>query len=236
MFCPSLAYHSAEEQPEEPISRCRSTIDHFNHSYLIKQHKISLFSSPHQVMDHHMDDIFGYAKSNFTNVIHNNVYPAIDPTRPDLSQEGKTVLITGGGDNLGVCIAHAFVKAKAKTVIIIGRRASVLNTAKSQLDDEVSRGGEATGVIAHTVDITDSVQTENFWTSLRDSRIIVDVLVSNAAKPPQPTRILDDPDDIWAQVETNAKAPMYMMKKLYSQPGNTPKVSICTLQIPRISS
>jgi NAD(P)-dependent dehydrogenase (short-subunit alcohol dehydrogenase family) len=181
-------------------------------------------------MSHNMEDVFSYAKSNFTNTIHNEVYPAIDPMRSDLSQKGKTVLITGGGDNLGLCIAHAFVKAEAKIVIIIGRRADVLRTAKSQLEEQIAKSGGTTEVKACTVDIANSVQIEDLWRDFQDSEIIVDVLVSNAAKPPQPTPILDDPDDIWAQVETNAKAPMYMMKKLYSQPGNTQKVGICTLQ------
>jgi hypothetical protein len=37
----------------------------------------------------------------FTNSNYRNVYPAIDPTRPELSQEGKVVVITGASRGLG---------------------------------------------------------------------------------------------------------------------------------------
>jgi NADP-dependent 3-hydroxy acid dehydrogenase YdfG len=175
-----------------------------------------------------MEEIFAYAKTNFTKTTHNNVYPAISPSRPELSQAEKTVLITGGGDNLGLSIAHAFVQASAKTVIITGRRSDVLKTAKDQLEEKIGEINSPSAVIAAAVDITDRKQVDELWEDLRELGVVVDVLVSNAAKPPQPKKILEDIDDIWAQVETNAKAPLYMIKHLTSQPGNGQKVSAFT--------
>ena len=173
-----------------------------------------------------MEEIFAYAKTDFTKSVHNDVYPAIDPTRLELSQAGKTIVITGGGDNLGLAVAHAFVKAGAKALIITGRRLEVLEEAKAKLEEAAQNAGSSTQVLAKAVDITKNEQVIKFWSDLQASGIVVDVMVSNAAKPPQPKPILEDVDDIWSQVETNAKAPLYMTKHLYAQEGGSQKVSM----------
>ncbi|ROV88556.1 hypothetical protein VMCG_10373 [Cytospora schulzeri] len=38
----------------------------------------------------------GGLRTNFTKTIHHSSYPAIDPTRPESSQEGRIVLSVGG--------------------------------------------------------------------------------------------------------------------------------------------
>jgi hypothetical protein len=44
----------------------------------------------------------------FTKKTHRDIYPAINPTRPNLSQNGKVVIITGASRGLGrsVSISH----------------------------------------------------------------------------------------------------------------------------------
>ncbi|KAG7410597.1 hypothetical protein Forpe1208_v010670 [Fusarium oxysporum f. sp. rapae] len=46
--------------------------------------------------------------------LHKKPYHAIYPTRPELSQEGRTILITGGNSGIGFPIARSFVISKAK--------------------------------------------------------------------------------------------------------------------------
>ncbi|KAF2741681.1 NAD(P)-binding protein [Sporormia fimetaria CBS 119925] len=57
---------------------------------------------------------------------HNNSYPAIDPEKPELSQAGKTVVITGAGSDIVRQTAIAFATANAKHVVLIGRTKSAL--------------------------------------------------------------------------------------------------------------
>ncbi|KAI7760954.1 hypothetical protein LZL87_012107 [Fusarium oxysporum] len=57
--------------------------------------------------------------------LHKKPYHAIYPTRPELSQEGRTILITGGNSGIGFPIARSFVISKAKRVIV----ASLLSAA-----------------------------------------------------------------------------------------------------------
>jgi FlaA1/EpsC-like NDP-sugar epimerase len=73
------------------------------------------------------------SRTNVTKTTRKDVYPAISPSRPELSQAGKVVLITGAGTGVGFNIAKSFVQASADTVIIIGRRLEKLETAASTL-------------------------------------------------------------------------------------------------------
>lgn len=176
----------------------------------------------------HTEGLFDLTKSSFTNTVHQEVYPAIAPTRPELSQAGRAILVTGGGIGLGYHIAQSFVRAAAETVIIIGRRSDVLEEARSRLEEAAKAAGTSTKIIARACDVTDRAQVDTFWKELNNVLgIVVDVFVANAAKPSQPKPILDaGTDDIWSQLEVNAKAPLYWMEKFHSQPGGSPKVSI----------
>ncbi|KAI9711559.1 MAG: hypothetical protein M1820_002124 [Bogoriella megaspora] len=173
----------------------------------------------------HAEGLFDLSKTNFTNTVHQEVYPAIALTRPELNQTGRTVLITGGGANLGYVIAKSFVRVAADTVIIIGRRFDELVESKSRLEEEVKAAGTNTQIIARACDITDRAQVDALWRELNsDLGIIVDVFISNAAKPAQPKSILEaGTEDIWSQLEVNAKAPLYLTEKICSQPGKHQK-------------
>ncbi len=44
----------------------------------------------------------GFTVNNsFTKAVYRDVYPAVDPKRPELSQKGKVVLITGASRGIG---------------------------------------------------------------------------------------------------------------------------------------
>jgi hypothetical protein len=48
-----------------------------------------------------------------TKTSHKTAYPAISPTRPELTAKGKTIVITGGGTGIGAETALYFAKAGA---------------------------------------------------------------------------------------------------------------------------
>jgi len=140
------------------------------------------------------------------------------------------ILITGGGTGVGFSIARSFIKASAATVIIIGRRADVIATAVDNLEKEAKTSGTNTKVIGKTCDVVNMAEVEAFWKYLAAQGITVDVFVANAAKFTEPKPILElGADEIWSQMEVNAKSPLYFVDKFYAQPTENQKVSVSYL-------
>jgi NAD(P)-dependent dehydrogenase (short-subunit alcohol dehydrogenase family) len=170
-------------------------------------------------------------QTNVTKTIHTKPYDAISLSRPELNQSGKTVLITGGGTGIGLAIAKAFIGASAATVIIVGRRAAVLDTARAELENEARSTGTGTKIVTRTCDVANMSEVNNLWQYFSDEGILVDVYVANAAVFEDPSTMMDlGADRVWEMMEINAKSCVYFSEKLYRQPGDRPKV-YCVLLI-----
>lgn len=168
----------------------------------------------------------GIRATNVTKTVHNGVYDAISPTRPELSQAGKTVLITGGGTGAGLAMAKAFLAASAATVIIVGRRAEVLQKARLELEDEANSLRKSTRIIARPCDIVKDSDADALWQFFTDEKIVVDVYVANAAAFQDPEPLLEmGTNTAWSFFETNVRSPMYFTEKFCKQPADGTKVS-----------
>lgn len=166
-------------------------------------------------------------RTDVTNTIHREPYPAILPTRAELSQAGKAVLVTGGGTGVGFAIARAFVHASAATVIIIGRRANVLETARVRLEQEVETTGSDAKIIAQTCDVVNFLEVDAFWEGLKKRGVTVDVYVANAAKFTEVKPLLElGSQEVWSQVEANVKSPLYFTEKFHAQAREKQTVSL----------
>lgn len=88
----------------------------------------------------------------------------------DFSLEGETALITGGGSGLGLGIAESFVASGAK-VVLVGRRADVLEKAVKKL-------GNAASYESH--DITAVDEAENLVKRVSKNVGPISILVNNA--------------------------------------------------------
>ncbi|KAF2635730.1 NAD(P)-binding protein [Massarina eburnea CBS 473.64] len=125
---------------------------------------------------------------------HNDTYPAIDPTKPEHSQKGKTVIITGAGSGIGRETAVAFGTAGAKHIVLIGRTESTLKETKALIKDAQ--------VSIHALSIRDEeginkvAETIGAW----------DVLILNAAHmAPPATLVKASLKEHWRDYETNVK-------------------------------
>ncbi|KAJ0109580.1 hypothetical protein J7T55_014142 [Diaporthe amygdali] len=165
--------------------------------------------------------------TNFTKTTHRTSYPSIDPTRPELSQAGRTVLITGGGTGIGLSIGKSFALAGAETVIIVGRRANVLADAAKAIEEVAKKAGKATQVLHQTLDVTDKAGIAALWSGFKDKGIEVDVLVLNAAKFSPVTPLFDlGSDEVWSMFEANVRGPLMLSEAFVKQGGDKPKVLI----------
>lgn len=171
-----------------------------------------------------MDDLIN---TDFTSTVHRTEYPAISPTRPELNQAGKTVLVTGGATGIGKSIAQHFVLASAATVIIVGRRLDRLNDATAELKTEAKAAGSPSKIIARQCDVSKSSDIVALWNELANKNLTVDVLVLNAAKFTEPAPLLElGVDEVWSQFETNVKGPLVLTEHFLRQKTGGKKVNM----------
>lgn len=114
---------------------------------------------------------------SFTKKYYHAPYPAIDPNKPELSADGKVVLITGGGSGVGQATALAFAKAHAKVIVILGRRINALQETKRL----VQRLDGPTTIANYRVDVTDEKAVADCFRDVTFRYGRVDVCVHAAA-------------------------------------------------------
>ncbi|KAH7185180.1 uncharacterized protein B0J16DRAFT_355675 [Fusarium flagelliforme] len=167
---------------------------------------------------------------------HDKPYEAISPQRPELSQQGRTVLVSGGSTGIGHAIARNYCIAGASSVIILGRREDVTSAAASKLNDAYPD----TSVTSRTCDVFNRTQAQQVWDNLEREGILIDVLVLNAVGEPALQPILDQgADRLWQDFENNVHAPLYMVERFYKQPKHVKQkfvISVSTQDIHRWDS
>lgn len=124
--------------------------------------------------------IIPYRVISITDKTHKSSYPAISPSRPALSQAGRTVLITGGSGGIGYGIALAFAAAGAEKVIIVGREETKQKEAVSRLAQEAGPESQ-TKFEGRAALLNKPESIDSLWDSLEAEGVHVDVLVLNAA-------------------------------------------------------
>ena len=176
----------------------------------------------HQIINMDFDPYQG-VRTDFTKVIHRKAYPTIDVSRPELSQTGKTLLITGGATNIGLLIVKKFIEAGVAKVIIVARRQNVLDDAAAELKRQY---GEKTTIITKQCDQTDKDAVKKLWSDLGDEGASVDILVLNAASFGEQKPLLElGADDIRRNIETNVLGPIDLIEGFNKQPGDSRRVN-----------
>ncbi|WYZ37901.1 hypothetical protein EsH8_II_001407 [Colletotrichum jinshuiense] len=140
---------------------------------------------------------------------HNDTYDAIAPSRPELSAEGKTVIVAGAGSGIGRETALAFASAGAARVILLGRTESALSATAASLPPSVQ--GDV-----KVVDITN----EQTLVKVAAEIGTWDILVLAAGFVSSPSTIAGSASDEWWQnFETNTKG-TYLATKLFLPTAN----------------
>ncbi|KAK1659533.1 short-chain dehydrogenase [Colletotrichum godetiae] len=150
----------------------------------------------------------------FTKKEHKETYPTIFPSRPELSQAGRTVLITGGSAGIGFAIAKGFAQAHAKRIIILGRRQNLVDEAVSELKKEFPE----VQFDGYPSDVDDLADVEKLWKGFEEDGTVIDVLVLNAAKISEHGPILSlGRDEVWSSFTMNVRSLLDLSERFYKQ-------------------
>lgn len=140
----------------------------------------------------------------FTKTTHRDVYPAVDPARPELSLAGKVVVITGASRGIGARgFAPAFARAGARGLVLIATDAAKLQT----VEQEVRAINPAVRVLCLAADVSDRAQVEAAFSQIKATFGTADVLVNNAGvsrETPGASWADEDPALWWDNFRVNA--------------------------------
>jgi NAD(P)-dependent dehydrogenase (short-subunit alcohol dehydrogenase family) len=120
--------------------------------------------------------------------------------------EGRAVLITGAGRNIGRRMAVMFAEEGANVAICTSKNMSGLDATAG----EAERAGAK--VVAQQVDVTDPDAVAGFVKSAHSEFGRIDVVVNNAVYRSEGD-LLEEPEDAWMRnVAVNLHGPYYMCK------------------------
>lgn len=146
---------------------------------------------------------------SYTKTFHNTSYPAISPTRPELSTAGKVVLITGGGSGIGPRITNAFAVSGATKIAILGRTESTLLTTKASIEAEHPN----VTILPLVADIVDQAAITTAFETVKGRFGPIDILVANAAYLPDIEPIATaNVDEFFRGFEINVKGNYIVMQ------------------------
>ena len=152
---------------------------------------------------------------------HKRPYPAISPLRPEFSQSGQTVLITGDAEGIGFSIARNFARASVSKIIILDVDEDALIAATFELRDEIEDASGVTIVDPRVCNVGDISESDTVWSSLSKEGILVDVLVLNAVCYGPEVPLLDSGRDaIWSSFDVNVCALFVHTQHFYKQVGH----------------
>ncbi|KAM0227045.1 hypothetical protein ACHAPO_011877 [Fusarium lateritium] len=128
---------------------------------------------------------------SFTKTWHNEPYPFISPTRPELSVSEKNIVITGGGHGIGRAIGIAFAQANAKSVAIVGRSLERLETAATV----IRAANPSTTVLFEVADITQRESINQALNNIVDKTGKIDIFAANAGILPVYGPVMGYPEE-----------------------------------------
>lgn len=172
---------------------------------------------------------------SLTKIWHSESHPAIDPSRPELSQKGKVVVITGAGGSIGRATAVSFAKAGASKIAIIGRTDKPLQETKA----EVEKLAPGTNVLVLHGDISDADSVRGAFGNVKQTLGNIDVLVCNAGYLSRFEALGEaEPEEWWKGFEINVKGAFNCTRAYLSVAGTSPiliKISTCPVMMPAMA-
>ena len=137
-----------------------------------------------------------------------DTYPAIDPSKADLS--GKVVLITGASKGIGKAAAISLAQAGVRGLVLLAR--SDLTPAKEAALSH-KRPGRPLDVLAIPVDVANNAQVVSAVKQVEETFGRLDVVINNAGYIETSNFVADsDPEDWWTAWNVNMRGTYHVSR------------------------
>lgn len=150
---------------------------------------------------------------DYVPTIHNDTYPAIDPTKADL--KGKYIFITGASKGVGEAAAISFAKAGAAG-LALDARSSLASVVEAVDHATKSAGHPEPKILALQLDVTSRASVEA--AAKQTSEAFggrVDVLINDAGYMSEYVPLLQtDPEEWWYEYAVNMQGP-YLVTRAF---------------------
>ncbi|KAI9738093.1 MAG: hypothetical protein M1818_005521 [Claussenomyces sp. TS43310] len=144
----------------------------------------------------------------FTNILHNDINHSTNPTKSDLSQPSKVVLITGAGRGIGRSIALRYAESGVACIIICARTGSELD----EVESAVKKLNAAVKVRKFSLDITNESQVLTAAETVKKEEGRLDILINNAGISPPWVSIAESiVEDYWQTWVVHIKGTYLML-------------------------
>ncbi|CAJ2508039.1 Uu.00g092250.m01.CDS01 [Anthostomella pinea] len=140
-----------------------------------------------------------------TKIIHNDTYPAIDPTKAD--HTGHAVFVSGASRGIGRALAIAYARAGASH-IAIGARSDLTEVAATLKKAAREAGRPEPEVLTIELDVTSQASVEDAAKQMDTQFGNLDIAINNAGILDEMKYIADtSPDAWWRTYEVNVRGP-----------------------------
>lgn len=157
------------------------------------------------VYPHKMFMLIKKGDYDVTSVVHNDTYPAIDPTKTDFT--GKSVFISGASKGLGRAMVLSFAKAGTSS-IAAGARSDMSQLAKDVENAALSANRSAPTFLPVKMDVTDRKSVEGAAAEVEIAFGKLDIVINNAGVLGKFGLITDsNPDEWWQVLDVNIRGP-----------------------------
>ncbi|KAF7523841.1 hypothetical protein PCG10_006369 [Penicillium crustosum] len=152
---------------------------------------------------------------NFTSRSHHDTYPAIDPTKRDLSS--KYIFITGASKGIGRETALSYSRAGCAG-IAVGARTNLDGLAASISEAASEAGKPVPQIVVVPLDVTEEKSVAAAAATVNEAFPRLDILINNAGYLEKRAKIADsDPEEWWRTWNVNVLGPYLVTRAFLPQ-------------------
>ncbi|KAJ5758751.1 hypothetical protein N7520_005907 [Penicillium odoratum] len=158
---------------------------------------------------------------SITKTYYRDVYPAIEPTKPEFSQTDKVTIITGAGKGIGRAIARSHAQSGVKGLVLITLSESSAEETKKVVQAEFP----SVEILTLPTDIADEKAVSRTFDAIKNKFGTAHTLVNNAGVfAPGASIAESDSATWWSDFEINVRGTYHVTAAFLRLTAQTPEI------------